>query len=62
METMRARPITRRGWDDTELEVPISASATAMFIGGARMGRGSVCFDDFRLRAEPPSQPEARHR
>jgi hypothetical protein len=45
VETMRERPITKSGWHDYEIEVPVPATATAMFVGGALMGRGSVCFD-----------------
>jgi hypothetical protein len=52
-ETMRDRPIVRPGWHDYELEVSVPMSATSMWIGGALMGRGGACFDEFRLRGEP---------
>ena len=51
METMRERPITKRGWQQYESEVPISAKATGLYVGVALMGSGSVCFDKLQLRA-----------
>ena len=51
-ETMRSRPITRRGWHDYDIEVPVSQAATGVWVGGALMGAGSACFDEMKLRGE----------
>ncbi len=51
IEAMRERPIARRGWHEYDIEVPISAKATGLYVGAALMGRGSVCIDNVELRA-----------
>jgi len=51
IEAMRDRPITRRGWQRYEIEVPLSAKATGLYVGVALMGKGSVCIDKMELRA-----------
>jgi hypothetical protein len=53
-ETMRDRPITARGWHEYSIEVDVSSKATDLYVGGALMSGGGVCFDELRLEVPAP--------
>lgn len=63
VNTMRENPIVDARWKTYAIELEVPANATALTIGGALIGDGAACFDDFRLEVIPlpaPPAPSAR--
>ncbi|HRI52604.1 MAG TPA: erythromycin esterase family protein [Pseudomonadota bacterium] len=54
---MRDSPIVDAHWKTYSLELAVPAGAAALAIGGALVGDGAACFDDFRLEIIPLPGP-----
>lgn len=59
MSTMRESPIIEARWKTYSLELAVPPSAAVLTIGGALVGDGAACFDDFRLEGIPLPGPPA---
>ncbi len=55
--TMRANPIVAAKWQTYSIELDVPANAATLSFGGALIGDGEACFDDFRLEAQSPAAP-----
>ena len=54
VNTMRENPIVDARWKMYSIELAVPANAAALAIGGALIGDGAACFDDFRLEVIAP--------
>lgn len=58
INTMRAHPIVDAKWQTYSIELDVPANAATLSLGGALVGDGEACFDDFRLEVMPASAPD----
>lgn len=57
IDTMSAHPIVDAKWQTYSIELAVPANAATLSIGGALVGEGEACFDDFRLEVLPAVLP-----
>lgn len=55
--TMSVHPIVDARWQTYSIDLDVPPSAVTLSLGGALIGDGEACFDDFRLEIVPPGIP-----